>query len=135
MQFRRLAGAMARVAVSALFAGLFYFAWLAAFLAAFQQSGVAVKAVLWLIAPVFTAAGFAAGLASAMRLTKAPREGFLGTFLWPLVGCTLGAAVAVWFGPMLIVFGMFLGGTGSVALREVIAGTKAGKTGGPRTWR
>jgi len=126
MQIRRWAGGLARVALSVLFAGLFYFGWLAVFLGAFKDSGVPVKAVLWVIAPVITAAGFAAGLAVARRLTKARGEGFLRTLIWPLVGCILGAVAVVWFGPMLIVFGMFLVGTGSVALRELITQTPLG---------
>jgi hypothetical protein len=63
----------------------------------------------------------------AKRLTEARREAFVRMFIWPLVGCILGAVVVVWFGPMLIVFGMFLVGTGSVALREFITQTRTGK--------
>lgn len=120
MQIWRLAGALIRIGISVLFAGLFYSGWLAVFLAAFRTASVPVKGVLWVIAPVVTATGFAVGLAIAKRLTRARREVFMRTFVWPLVGCTLGAVTVVWFGPMLIVFGMFLAGTGSVALREVV---------------
>jgi hypothetical protein len=125
MPIRRLAGALARVTVSALFAGLFYTGWLAVFLGAFQDSGVLVKAVLWVVAPVITAAGFAVGMIIAERLTETRREDFVRTFAWPLFGCVLGAVVVVWLGPMLIVFGMFLVGTGSVALRELVPQTRA----------
>jgi len=45
---------------------------------------------------------------------------FLNIFKWSLAGCAIGAGSVVWFGPMLIVFGMFLVGTASVALREVV---------------
>ena len=126
MEIRRLAGALARVVISVLFAGLFYTGWLAVFLAAFKDSSVPVKAALWGIAPVITATGFAVGMIVAKHLTQVRREGFLRTFLWPLVGCILGAVVVVWLGPMLIVFGMFVLGTGCVALQELLTQTRAG---------
>jgi len=128
MQIRRLAGVLGRVAFSVLFAGLFYTGWLAVFLVlgALKTSTDPAKVILWVIAPVITAAGFAVGLTVVRRLTQARREGFLRTFLWPLVGCILGAVVVVWLGPMLIVFGMFVLGTGSVALQELFTQTRAG---------
>ena len=123
-----MAGALVQVVISVVSAGLFYLAWLAVFLGLFKDSGIPVKAVLWTVAPLITATGFALGLAVAKRWTHVPQEGFLRTLIWPLVGCVLGAVVVVWFGPMLIVFGMFLVGTGSVALREVVTNDcKAGK--------
>jgi hypothetical protein len=67
-----------------------------------------------------TAAGFAAGTVIASGMISARRETFFQAFVWPLVGCFLGAVSVVWFGPMLIVFGMFFLGTGSVALKELI---------------
>jgi len=45
---------------------------------------------------------------------------FLNIFKWSLAGCAIGAGSVVWFGPMLIVFGMFVVGTAGVALREVV---------------
>jgi hypothetical protein len=36
----------------------------------------------------------------------------------------MGAAAVFWFGPMLIVFGMFAAGMASLVLREVILGFK-----------
>jgi hypothetical protein len=126
MQIRSLTGALTRVVVSLLFAGLFYTGWLAVFLGAFKNSTGPAKAVWWMIAPVVTAAGFAVGLMVSERLTQPRREGFIRMFIWPLVGCILGAVVVVWFGPMLIVFGMFLVGTGSVTLREFVIQTRSG---------
>jgi len=126
MRIRQLAGMLARVVVSVLGGGLFYTGWLAVFLGMFKDSHAPVKALLWMVAPVITAAGFAVGLMVAQHLTEARREAFIRTFRWPLVGCILGAVVVVWFGPMLIVFGMFLVGTGSVALRELVAQTRTG---------
>jgi hypothetical protein len=126
MQTRRLARAFGRVVVSLLIAGIFYVGWLAVFLAAFKDRGVPVKAILWVIAPIITAAGFAVGSMVGKRMTESRWGAFFPIFLWPLVGCIVGAVSVVWFGPMLIVFGMFFVGTGSVALREVVVLDRSG---------
>ena len=83
-----------------------------------------LRGIGWLSAPLVTAAGFAAGLWIVERLLGAARTRFSRIFAWPLVGCALGAAAVFWFGPMLIVFGMFLAGTVSVVLRESLAGKR-----------
>jgi len=62
----------------------------------------------------------ATGLWIAYRLLSRGRERVLQLWVWPFVGCSVGAAAVFWFGPMLIVFGMFATGTLSVALREVV---------------
>ena len=125
MRTRQLAGALARVVSSVLFAGLFHAGWLALFLTMFRIGPWPVRGVLWGIAPVITAAGFAVGLLAAARPTGASRPAPLRTFVWPLAGCTLGAVSVVWIGPMFIGFGMFLGGTGSVVLREIVGYSRA----------
>ena len=111
---RRLWGALVRVTFSLLCAGVFYFIWLAVFLLAAKLDSCVVEAVLWLLAPVVTAAGFATGIVVFERPAN------IRVFMWPLIGCAIGAGVVYWFGPMLIVFGMFAAGTASVALREVV---------------
>ena len=111
--------ALARLAFSLLCAGVFHCVWLAAFLLTTKLDSPVVEVILWLLAPVITAAGFAAGIAILERLTGASRTKFSRIFRWPLIGCAIGAGVVYWFGPMLIVFGMFAVGTASVALREV----------------
>jgi hypothetical protein len=130
VKMKRLATALFRVGVSLLFGATFYIGWLAIFLAAFKDSGTSVKVVLWVIAPIVTAAGFAVGLMAGRRLCGIRREAFFRTFAWPLVGCVLGAVLVVWFGPMLIVFGMFLFGTGTVALREAVEFRRITRDGG-----
>jgi hypothetical protein len=112
---------LARVITSLLCGGVFYFAWMAVFFLATGLDGPAVEVVLWLLAPVVTATGFATGIVTFDRLTSANEKGFLRVFTWPLIGCAIGAGVAYWFGPMLIVFGMFVAGAASIALREVVA--------------
>jgi len=101
-----LRGALLRLASSLLGAGVFYFAWMAAFFAATRSGSVIAETVLWLLAPVMTAGGFAVGITVAERLGKKGRTSFIRIYVWPLV--------------MLIVFGMFAAGTVSVAVREVV---------------
>jgi hypothetical protein len=127
MNPRTLGRIFAKVTVSLLCAGLFYSIWLAAFLLATNVDTPAVETVAWLSAPVVTAAGFAVGVAAFERLTRASQTSFLRIFVWPLIGCTLGAGIVYWFGPMLIVFGMFGAGTASIALRETILIVKKGE--------
>ena len=121
-------GVVLRLGSSLLSAGVFYLAWMAAFLVVTRSDSVAVETALWLLAPVMTAAGFAVGIAVAERLAKKSRTRFLRIYVWPLIGCVIGAAVVYSFGPMLIVFGMFAAGTVSVAAREVMgrSGTDRG---------
>ncbi len=126
MQVKWLARALVRVALSVLFAGIFYIGWLAVFLTTLKDSQGPVIAVWWIIAPAVTASGFATGMMTANGLIAGQWESFFRTLVWPLVGCVLGAVSVVWFGPMLIVFGMFLAGTGSVLLREFVLLTGRG---------
>ncbi|HSR31808.1 MAG TPA: hypothetical protein VLY63_14685 [Anaerolineae bacterium] len=120
MDLRYLLGALARIAFSLLCAGVFYVAWMAVFLLAAGSQSPALEAILWILAPVITAAGFAVGIIIPERIILPRRSRFLRTFLWPLIGCAIGAGIVYWFGPMLIVFGMFAAGTIGVALREVM---------------
>lgn len=118
MSARYLWQVFVRAAVSLLCAGIFYFAWMAVFLlAAGLDSSVTI---LWLLAPVTTATGFATGSAVSERLTGARKTKFLRLFTWPLIGCVIGAVAVYGFGPMLIVFAMLAAGTASVVLREVV---------------
>lgn len=111
--------ASANAAVSLLCAGAVYAVWLAAFLLATRLNNSILQAAGWLSAPVVTAAGFAVGIALSERVITARKSRFLYILAWPLIGCTVGAAAVYWFGPMLIVFGMFAAGTASIVLREV----------------
>ena len=110
-----------------------YFVWMGVFLVVPGRGGV-VKGALWLLAPVVTAGGFALGLAVSTRLLKLPMGSPVGVFLWPLAGCVVGAAAVYWYGPMLIVFGMFVLGTVSVVVRQALLGRqmKKGRTSANR---
>lgn len=126
MKSRYLWRAMARVALSFLFAALFYAAWMSIFLLASDLDSSVVRAILWLLAPVVTAAGFASGIAILERRDKTSRSQFLQIYVWPLTGCAIGAGAVYWLGPMLIVFGMLAVGAVSVALREIVGCFLAG---------
>jgi len=116
MRWRTLVG----IILSLFCAGVLYFVWMATFLLTRSLHGPIVEAALWLSAPVVTATGFATGIALSERLAEPAETRFSRILIWPLTGCAIGAGVVYWFGPMLIVFGMFVAGTASVALREVI---------------
>lgn len=126
MNRRVLWGVFIRIAAPTLCGGVAYVIWLAVFLLLSGLRRPVVEVLGWVSAPVVTAAGFASGAAMSGRLTKARGSRFLRIFVWPLIGCSFGAAVVYWFGPMLIVFGMFAAGTASIALREMILWSRGG---------
>ena len=70
-------------------------------------------------APVVTALSDAAGLWMGERLLTSRNTDFLRIFVWPLVGCSLGATALSRVGPMRVGIGMFVGGTASIVLREL----------------
>ena len=123
------AGVLTRVLVttvsSIVCAGVFYSLYLAVFLTTFRSCGPVLRGLLWMSAPVVTATGFALGIWFWER-SDGPGHNFLRVLAWPLIACTLGAAAVYWYGPMLIVFGMFAAGTASVVLREVVAARSKG---------
>lgn len=112
--------ALVRVTSAILGAGVCYLLWLAAFLLVARLDSPAGKAVLWVLAPIVTATGFAGGIAILGQVARTGTTGFFRILVWPLVGCAIGAGAVFWIGPMLIVFGMFAAGTAGVALRELL---------------
>ena len=121
MEPKSLFQALFSVTCSVLFAGIFYVGWMAVFITVLGTGSPVLRGAGWLSAPVVTALGFAAGLWIAERLILGRRTSLCRILAWPLVGCAVGAGVLFWFGPMLVVFGMFAAGTASVALNEVVA--------------
>jgi hypothetical protein len=113
-------GAAVRVAVSLAFAGIFYLVWMGAFLLTRTLESPILEALGWLLAPVVTAAGFTIGMLLGESGAGRRKSGFLRVFLWPLIGCVIGAVSVAWLGPMLIVFGMLAAGAASAALRELV---------------
>ncbi len=126
MDLGRFVRALVRIAFSLLGACVFYLAWMAVFLFATSVDSTVVETVLWLLAPVVTAAGFATGTAIMERRAGQAKSSFLHIYLWPLIGCAAGAGAVYWFGPMLIVFAMLAAGTASIALREAVGFLKGG---------
>ena len=122
MNVKCLLGIFIRVILSVLFAGIFYTGWLAVAIPAFKSGpgNIILKAIIWLAAPVVTAAGFATGVMIFELLPGARKSKFFDILKWTLIGCAVGAGAVWWFGPMLIVFGMFAVGTAGIALREVV---------------
>jgi hypothetical protein len=120
MDLRRSWRAIIRIAFSLVCAIIFYITWMAAFILVTRLDSPMLETMLWLLAPVITAAGFAAGITVRERLAGQKRPRFLRIFLWPLIGCAIGAGLVYSFGPMLIVFAMFFTGTASMALREMV---------------
>ena len=124
MNARQVAAALARVAISVLAAGVFWVGWMAVFIPVFKAGNSLPVAVGWLSAPAVTGAGFAVGCMIGERLTNVRRSRFRRVFAWCFFACALGAGTVVWFGPMLIVFGMFLAGTAGVIARETAPGIR-----------
>ncbi len=123
MNIRPIGGLLVRVIISVVFAGIFYTGWMAVFIAEFRSGldSILLKAILWLAGPIVTALGFATGIAiSELFPGSGEKSKFINIFKWSLAGCAIGAGTVVWFGPMLIVFGMFVVGTASIVLREII---------------
>ena len=109
-----------RVALALLMAGIFYVVWMSVFIVVSGSAHFILKAFLWLIAPVITGLGFATGIWICERRDPENPCSFLQIVVWPWIGCAIGAGAVFWFGPMLIVFGMFVVGTAGIVLREII---------------
>lgn len=124
---RYLPQAALRIGLAIVCAAVFYAGWLATVLAIGGAGGAVARIVLWVLAPVVTAVGFAVGFVAADRLMRIGGTGFSRVVLWPLTGCAIGAGAVYWFGPMLIVFGMFVGGIAGLVAREALSVRKASR--------
>ena len=123
---RRWVGALANAAAALLAGGLCYALWLAAFLIVRTLASTFVTLALWLLAPIVTAAGFAAGVMISESCRRMETSPFMRLYLWTFIGCAIGAGSVYWYGPMLIVFGMLGAGTLSVLLREAVLRLREG---------
>ncbi len=124
---RPMIGLALRMLLSIVGAGVCYVAWLAAVLPWARDAPPVLRAVSWVVATIATGLGWAVGVWLGEGLTGARATSFLRLLVWPLVGCAIGGAVVYPFGPMLIVFGMFVGGYASVFLRELAVGRRRGR--------
>jgi len=120
MTKKSLAGILGRIALSVIFAGIFYTGWMAVAIPITKSGfgGLAVQAIMWILAPIVTGLGFAAGLKVFELLPSTNKTSFWEIYKWSLAGCAIGCVIVWAFGPMLIVFGMFVIGTLSVVLHE-----------------
>jgi hypothetical protein len=116
----RWINALVTTGLSMLGGAIGYIVWLAAAVPVFSSGYTTVENALWLLAPFVTALGFAAGAYASERRIRHRRSSFGRIYIWPLVGCSLGAWGVYYFGPMLIVFGMLILGTLSIGLREAL---------------
>jgi hypothetical protein len=107
-----------RIGISFLSGGIFYTAWLVAFLL-LNSEGTFINTVLFLIAPFITGLGFGLGVCLMNKILKKNPVPFHKVVSWPILGCIFGAAAVYWFGPMLIVFSMLAAGTVSVIIWEL----------------
>jgi hypothetical protein len=106
-----------RVVTASISGVIFYLFWLVLFLLNLHFGLLAVNP-LWFLAPVLTGLGFYLGILLFDRLVGVKTHSPGLAFLWPLVGCSLGAFIVYWLGPMLIVFSMLVFGALSVAARD-----------------
>ena len=122
MTTKRLLGILVRVALSVIFAGIFYIGWMAIAIPTLKSEvgGLVVKTIIWILAPILTGLGFAIGPKIFELLPTTDKTHFGETYKWCLAGCVIGSGIVWVFGPMLIVFGMFAIGTMSVVLHEVV---------------
>jgi len=121
MNLKCIFGLFVRIIVSVIFAGIFYTGWLAVAILVLKSGPLVAKALCWLLAPVVTAAGFAAGIAIFELLPGTRKSKLRDIVLWPLAGCAIGAAVVFFFGPMLIVFAMFALGAAGILTKEIVS--------------
>ena len=126
-------GLFVRIIISVIFAGIFYTGWMAIAIPVLKSSHSFARAICWLSAPVVTASGFASGIAIFELLPGTRKSKPRDIILWPLAGCSIGAAVVFYFGPMLIVFAMFALGTAGILAKEIVSiknlARMAGKVG------
>ena len=109
---------LVKTLVSILGAGVTYFVWMGVFLLVSPFDNAILEGIMWVSAPIATAAGFTVGIILMERRAGERSASYLRIFVWPLFGCIAGAVSVYPFGPMLIVFGMFVVGTVNVVARE-----------------
>ena len=93
MTERRLLAIVARVVLSVLLAGVFYTGWMAVAIPTTKSEfgGLAVKAILWILAPIVTGFGFALGPKTFDLLSPAVgNNSFWKVYKWSLISCAIG---------------------------------------------
>lgn len=117
----RLSGIFTRVVLSVFFAGIFYIGWMAVAIPVLKSDlDMPIRIVFWMLAPIVTGFGFAAGHKTSELFVTAEKSHFGKLCMWYIAGCAFGGGIVFPFGPMLIVFGMFAVGTLSVIVHEIL---------------
>ena len=108
-----------RLVVSVVSGAAFYVAWMVVFLVSRLYQFPLFRGLRWILAPITTGLGFSAGAALFARFRHLHHIPFRRLCCYPLLACSVGAAVVFPFGPMLIVFGMCLLGSLAMLLFEL----------------
>lgn len=107
-----------RVAMGVLAGGIGYVLWLILFLLLTPTD--TWRTVMWGLAPVVTAIGYAVGGYMGEDVTQVRRSPWWVLLLWPLIGCGVGAALVFRRGPSALILGVFGAGTLSMVIREIV---------------
>jgi len=117
---KKVVFALLRLLFSTAFSGLLYIAWMAIAIPVLKsECCILDKIILWILAPFITAFGFTVGVFLVDLIFCQKKTKLWDIYKYPLAGCIIGAVIVVFFGPMLIVFGMFALGGLSIIIREV----------------
>ncbi len=108
-----------RISASVLGAMVLNFFWLVLFIMLGKSPGDVIRFILWCIAPVLIAGGYALGIIVYDRIIFRIRASFRLIFSWTLFGCALGEIVTLSSGPMVIGLSILSFGGIAVVLREI----------------
>lgn len=112
---RRIARALAATLTASALGVAAYALWLFLFLV-YGRDGGALRAALWVAAPMITGLGFASGVALLERPWERRGLPLRLSLGWPVAGCTFGLLFTAILGPMWIGMGLLVGGAASVAI-------------------
>jgi hypothetical protein len=115
----QMRGLPLRVAASLLGGIAMNVLWLVAVLTSMPRPASPIPLAVMMTVPAATAIGFGVGTLVAERGMRCRETTIAQAFLWPLVGCTVGAVLVYPFVPMLIGTGTLAVGTGAVVAREL----------------
>jgi hypothetical protein len=113
-----LATSITRFIASVIGAVLFNFVWLILFISFGKSPGDVIRILLWCLAPIIIASGYAYGIIVYDRSICHVRDSFLFIFSWALFGCVLGEIITLSSGPMVMGLSIISFGGLAVLFRE-----------------